>query len=272
MNSHFPQQCPEMNNRDVPTTLNYLNTSNDGSPTQAGTFTVGTDVSGTSNQFIGINNNLMHKEMNSTNSNSKSLEILHILKCPCSIHKRDKAEALICTCSVVRNAGKCKPYARKDTKGPYVLKGRSVRKCTDQNVTSKRGKESHLYSSGTCEQDNGNQITRVSNAESALEDASNDTMSIDSDIAAIAKDMNVITPISSLDESFCDNPGRVENIPNYELDHSVMLEDGRTEGQEASDINGCNEDSTQCTSDATGILTQFAAHEDGPSVMCPRKK
>ena len=97
-------------------------------------------------------------------------------------------------------------------------------------------------------------------------------MSIDSDIAAIAKDMNVITPISSLDESFCDNPGRVENIPNYELDHSVMLEDGRTEGQEASDINGCNEDSTQCTSDAAGILTQFAAHEDGPSVMCPRKK
>jgi len=156
MNSHFPQQCPEMNNRDVPTTLNYLNTSNDGSPTQAGTFTVGTDVSGTSNQFIGINNNLMHKEMNSTNSNSKSLEILHILKCPCSIHKRDKAEALICTCSVVRNAGKCKPYARKDTKGPYVLKGRSVRNCTDQHVTSKRGKGSHLSSSGTCEQDNGN--------------------------------------------------------------------------------------------------------------------
>jgi len=267
MKLHFPQECSEMKNRDVPSTLDFLHTSNDGSTTQAGTITAGTDViSGTSNQFIGINNNLMHKEMNSTNSDSKSLEFRHTLKRMCSIRKTNKAEQLSCTCSVLRNSRKYRPYARKGMQGPYV------HNCKDQYVTSKRGKENHLYSSSTCQQDNGNQITRVSNADSALEDSSNDSMSIDSDIAAIAKDTNVISPVSSLDDSFCDSPGSLEDICSYELDCSVMLEGGRTEGQEASDINSYNKDSTQFTSDATGTLTPFAAHEDGLSVMCPRTK
>jgi len=65
MKLHFPQEFPETRNRDVPSTLNYSHTSNDGSTTQAGTSAVVTDV-------IGINNTLMQEEMNSTNSNSKS--------------------------------------------------------------------------------------------------------------------------------------------------------------------------------------------------------
>jgi len=290
MKLHFPQECPETNNRDVPSTLNHLHTSNDGSTTQAGTSTVVTDVmSGTSNQFIGINNNLMHKEMNSTNSNSKSLEFRNsnCFKCLCTIHKTDKGEEIRCTCRVLPDSrkyrpyarkgtrGPCncrvlpasrkyRPYARKGTRGPYVLRRQSVLNCTDQYVTSKRGKENHLYSSVTCEQDNGNQINRVSNAESALEDASNASMSIDSDIAAIAKDMNVVSPLSSLDDSSSDSSGSIENIATYELECSVMLEDERTEVREAADINSCNKDSTQFTSDATGGLIPSAAHEDGP--------
>ena len=85
---HFPQECSEMKNRDMPSTLNYLHTSSEGLKTQTGTFAVGTDViSGISNHFIGIDNNLMHKEMNSTNSNSKSLEFLHgnCSKCDLSV-------------------------------------------------------------------------------------------------------------------------------------------------------------------------------------------
>jgi hypothetical protein len=154
----FSQEFPETKNRDVPSTLNYLHTSNDGSTTQAGTFTVVTDViSGTSNQFIGINNNLMHKEMNSTNSNSKSLVLnSNCFKCLSTIHKTDKGEETRCTCPVLPDSRKYRPYARKGTQGPYVLKRQSVLNCTDQYVTSKRGKENHLYSSGTCEQDNGN--------------------------------------------------------------------------------------------------------------------
>ena len=275
MKLHFPRECPETKNRDVPSTLTHLHTSNDVSTTQAGTSTVVADViSSTSNQFVGMNNNLMHKEMNSANSNSKSSEFLHTncLKCMCTIHKRDKGEQIRCTCPVLPDARKYRPYARKGTQGPYVLKRQSVLNCADQYVTSKRGKESHLYSSGTCEEDNGNQVNRVSDAESALEDASNDSMSIDCDVAAIAKDINVVSPLSSLHDSFCDCSGRIENIPSYELDCSVMLEDGRTEVREAADINSCNKDSTQFTSDATGALTPPAAREDGPNVMCPRTK
>jgi hypothetical protein len=275
MKLHFPQECSEMKNRDVPSTLNYSHTADVGSETQAGTFTVGTNViSGTSSQFIGINNNLMRREMNSTNSNSKSLEFLHsgCSKCMCSIHKTNEGEQLRCTCPVLRGSRKYKPYARKGTHGPHVLRDKSVLNCTDQHVTSKRGKENHLYSSGTIERDNGDQITRVSNAESALEDANNDSMSIDCVIAAIMKDVNVVSPVSSLHDSFCHNSDRIENIHSYELDCSVMLEDGRTEVQEAADINNCNKDSALFTSDAAGTLTPSAAHEDGPSVMCPRTK
>jgi len=146
----------------------------------------------------------MHKEMNSTNSNSKSLELLHTncSKCNLSIHKTNEGEQLRSTCSTLRNSRKYRPYARKGTQGPYVLRDKSVLNCTDQYVTSKRGKESHLYSSGTCERDKGNQITSVSNAESALEGASNDSMCIDYDVAAIAKD--VVPPVTNLDYSFSD--------------------------------------------------------------------
>jgi hypothetical protein len=182
MKIHFPQECSEMKNRNMPSTLNYLHTSNDGSTTQAGTFSVGTDViSGTSNQFIGINNNLMHREMNSTNSRSKSLEFLHTncSKCLCSIHKTNEGEQLRCTCSVLHDSRKYRPYARKGTQGPYVLRDKSSLNCTDQYATSKTRKINHVYSSGSCEQHNGNQITRVSNSESALEGANNDSMMID---------------------------------------------------------------------------------------------
>lgn len=273
MKLHFPQECSEMKNRDVPRTLNYLHTSDDGLETQAGTFTVGTDViSGTSSQFIGINNNLMRRGRNCTNSNSKSLEFLRTgcSKCMCSIHKTDEGEQLRCTCPVLRDSRKYRPYARKGTQGPRVLGDKSVLNCTDQYVTSKRGKENHLYSSGTFERDNGDQITGVSNAESALEDASNDSMSIDWDIAAIMKDVNVVCPVSILDDSLCHNSHRIENIPSCELDCSLTLEDGRTDVQEAADLNSCNKDSALFTSDATGTLTPSAAHEDGPSVMCSR--
>jgi hypothetical protein len=272
---HFPQECSEMKNRDVPSTLNYLHTSNDGLKTQAGTSNVGTDViRGASNQLIGINNNLMRKEMNSTNSNSKSLEFLHnnCSKCVCSIHKKNEAQQLKCTCSGLRDSRKYRPYARKGTQGPYVLKGKSGLNCTNQYVTSKRGKENHLYSSGTCERDNGNQVTRVSNAESALEDSSSDNMSIDCDIAAILKDTSVVTPVSSFSTSFCDSSDGIENIPSNELDCSVTLEDGRPEVHQAADINSCNKGSTQFTSTATGTLQPSAAHEDGPSVTYPRTK
>jgi hypothetical protein len=100
-------------------------------------------------------------------------------------------------------------------------------------------------------------------------------MSIDCDIAAIAKDVNVVSPLSPLsssDDSFCDSSGSIENIPTYELDCSVMLEDERTEVQEAADINSCNKDSRQFTSDASVGLTPSASREDGPSVVCPRTK
>jgi hypothetical protein len=93
MKLQFPQECSEMENRDVPSTMNCLHTSNDGSETQAGTFTVDTDVrNGKSNKFTGINNNLRHKDMNITNSKSKSLEFLltNCSKCMCSIHKKMK--------------------------------------------------------------------------------------------------------------------------------------------------------------------------------------
>jgi hypothetical protein len=147
-----------------------------------------------------------------------------------------------------------------------------VLNCTDHYVTSKRGKENHVYASGTCEQDNGNQITRFGNAESALEDASNDSMSIDCDITDIAKDINVISPVSRLDDSSFNMSDIIENIPNYEQGYSNTLEDTRTEVQKAADMNNCNTDSTQLTSDATGPLTPYAAHEDGPFVVCPRTK
>jgi hypothetical protein len=209
---HCPQVYSEIRNRDVPSTLNCLHTSNDGSETQAGTSTVGTYViSGTSSQLIGINNNVILKERNSTR----------------------------CTCPVLRDSRRYKPYSRKGTQGPYVFKDNSVLNCTDQYVTSKRGKENHLYSSGTCERDNGKQITRVSNAESALEDANNDSTSIDSDIAAILEEMKVVSPVSNFSDSSCDTSDRIENIPSYELDCSVVLEDGRTEVQEVADINSC---------------------------------
>ena len=107
MKLHFPQECSQMKNRDVPSTLNYLHTSNDGSKTQAGTFSVGTDViSGTSNRFIG--NNIMHKEMNSTNSNSKSLELFYTNcpKCKLSIRNRNEGE----------QSRQYRPYARKGTR------------------------------------------------------------------------------------------------------------------------------------------------------------
>jgi hypothetical protein len=265
MKLRFLQECSGIKNRDVPSTLNYLHTPNDGSKTQAGTSTVGTYViSGTSSQFIVMNNNVIHKERNSTNSNTKSLEFLHThsLKCMCSIHK---TEQLRCTCPVLRNSRRYKPYARKGTQGPYVLKNNPVLNCTDQYVTSKRGKDHHLNSSGTCERDNGNQITRVSNAESALEDASNDSMSTNCDVAAIAEVFNVVSPGSSFDNSFCDNSDRIENIPSHERECSVMLEDGRTEVQEAADINSCNKDSAHFTADATGTLAPSAAYK----TICP---
>ena len=268
MKLHFPQECSQMKNRDVPSTLNHLHTSNDGSTTQAGNFTFGSDViSGTSNQYIGINSNIMHKEMNSTNSNSKSLELrrTNCTKCIMSIQKTDEGEELRCTCSVVRNSRQYRPYDRKSTRGPCVLRDKSVRNCTDQYVTSKRGKENHLYSSGTCEQDNRNQITRVS---TALGGASNDSMCIDYDVAAIVREMSVVSPVSSLDDSFCDGSEIIENIPSCELDCSVMLEDKKTEPQEATDIQSCDKDHTQCTSVVTTILTPSAAREDDSSVMC----
>lgn len=93
MTLHFNQEYSEMENRDVPSTMNCLHTSNDGSKTQAGTFNVDTDVrSGKSNKFIGINNNHRHKDMNSTNSKSKRLEFLltNCSKCMCFIHKKMK--------------------------------------------------------------------------------------------------------------------------------------------------------------------------------------
>jgi hypothetical protein len=48
------------------------------------------------------------------------------------------------------------------------------------------------------------------------------------------------------------------------------LEDIGTEFQKAADINDLNKDSSQFTSTATGTLTTFTAHEDGPSVVCPK--
>ena len=142
--------------------------------------------------------------------------------------------------------------------------------CTDQYITRKRGKENRLYSSGTCERDNGNQITRVSNAESALEGASNDSMCFDYDVAAIAKDMIVVSPVSNFDDSSSDGSDRIENVPSYELDCSVMLKGVETAVQEVAVTDSCNKDTIQFKSDATGTVTPSAAPEDGSSVMCPR--
>jgi hypothetical protein len=275
MKLHFPQECSEMQNRDVPSTLNYLHTSDDGSETHAGTLTVATDVtSGESNQFIGIHNNLVHKEKNSTNLNRKRSEFLltNCSKCMCSIHKKNKAEQFRCTCSVLHDSRKYRPPARKGTQYPSILRDKSVLNCTDQYVTSKRRKENHPCFSDTCEQDNGNLVTSISNAESALEGASNYSMSIDCDITAILKEVEVTSPVSNLDDSFSDSSDMVVNISGYELDYSVMSENVRTEVHAAADINNCNKESTQFTSDAKGTLTPFVAHEDGPPVVCPITK
>jgi hypothetical protein len=129
-----------------------------------------------------------------------------------------------------------------------------------------------MRSSGACERDNGNPITRVSNSESSLECANNYSMMIDCDIAVIGNDVNGVSPVSRIDDFSCDSSDRIENIPSYELDCSIMLEGGRTEVQEAADINSCNKDTAQFASDATGTLIPSAACEDGPSVMRPRSK
>lgn len=90
-------------------------------------------------------------------------------------------------------------------------------------------------------------------------------MKIDCDIAAIVKDFEVVSPVSSIHDLLCDRSDKIENIPDYELDCSVMLKDLRTEVQEAVDINSCNKYGTQFTANTKG--TPFAAHDNGPSIM-----
>ena len=82
--------------------------------------------------------------------------------------------------------------------------------------------------------------------------------------------LKTVSPISSMGDSCCEMSHVIENIPTFVLGYSKSLEDLKTEVQEAADINSSNKDSTQFTSNATGILTPSAAHEDGPSFMCPR--
>ena len=84
------------------------------------------------------------------------------------------------------------------------------------------------------------------------------------------EELKTVSPISSVDDFCCEMSDIIKNIPTFELSYSKILEDGTTEVQEAADINSSNKDSTQFTSNATGILTPSAAHEDGPSFMCPR--
>jgi hypothetical protein len=275
MKLHFPQEFSEMKNRDVPSTPNDVDASNNGSQTQPGTFKVETEViNGKSNQFTGNHNNRGRKEKNSMNSNSKRSEFL-LTNCSeftCSTHKINKAEQFRCTCSVLHDSRKCRPPARKGTQDPFMLRDTSVRNCADQYANSKRGKDNYPDFSVTCERDNGNQVTSVSNAESALEGASNYSMSIDCDITAIVKEVKVLSPVSNLDDSFSDNSDMVENIPSGELDFCVLSEDVRTEVQKAADINSCNKDSTQFTSDARGTLTPCAALEDGTSIAYPTTK
>jgi hypothetical protein len=90
-------------------------------------------------------------------------------------------------------------------------------------------------------------------------------MKIDCDFAAIVEDFKVVSPVSSIHDLLCDSSDRIENIPNYESDCSVLLEYVGTEVQEAIDINSCNNDGTQFIADAKE--TPFATHEDGPSIM-----
>jgi hypothetical protein len=276
MKLHFPQEFSEMKERYMPSTLNHLHTSNDGSQTQAGTVTIDIDVvNGKSNhQFTGIHNNLVCKEKSSANCDSKRSEFLltNCSKCMCSIHKTNRAEQLRCTCSVLHDSRKYKPPARKGTQYPFILSDKSLLNCTDQYVTSERGKENHLYFSDTCERDNGNQVTNISNAESALEGASNDRMSIDCDITAIVKEVEVPSPVSNLDDSFSYTSDMTENIPSCELDCSVMSEDVRTDVQKAADVNSRNKDGTQFKPDARGTSTPCAALEADSSIVCARTK
>jgi hypothetical protein len=265
MKLHFPQECLEMKNRDVQ--RNY------GSKTQTGTFAVDTDVrSGKSNQLNVINNRVGHKEMKSTNSKGKSLKFLRTKcsKCVQYVHKKNEAKLYRCTCSVLRDSRKYRPPARKGTQCRYTLKDKSVLNCTNQYVTSKKGKENHLYFSGSCERDNGNHVINVTNGESALEVASNYSMSVDCEVDAIVKEFKIVSPISNLEGSFCESSDTTENIPSYELDCSVILEDVRTDVQRAADISSCNKDSAQFISDARGTLIPFSAHEDGPCGMFPK--
>jgi hypothetical protein len=171
---------------------------------------------------------------------------------------------------VLHDSRKYRPPARKGTQYPFILRDKSLLNCTDQYVTSERGKENHLYFSDTCERDNGNQATNISNAESAIEGPSNYRMSIDCDITAIVKEVTVPSPVSNLNDFFSYTTDMIENIPSCELDCSVMLEDVRTEVQKAADVNSCNKDGTKFKPDAGGTLTPSAALEDDRSIVCPR--
>ena len=63
---------------------------------------------------------------------------------------------------------------------------------------------------------------------------------------------------------------RIENIPSYELDCSVMLKGVETAVQEAAVTDSCNKDTIQFKSEATGTVTPSASPEDVSSVMFPR--
>jgi hypothetical protein len=256
-----------MKKSDVQSTLDCLHTPNNDSKTQAGNLALNIDVrSGKSNQFSVIDNNFKHKEINSTNSKTKNLEFANCSKCTCYICKKNETKSYRYTSPILHDSRKYRPSARKGTQCPYILRDKSVLNCTSEHVTSKQGKENHFYFSRSYERDDGNL------AESALEGTSNYSMNMDCEVDAIVKEFKTVSPISSLDDSFCESSDIVENIPSYELDCSVLLEDAGAEVQKAADINSCNQDSAHFISDARATLTPFAAYEDGPCDMFPKTK
>jgi hypothetical protein len=264
-----------MKDRVMKKNVDCLHTPSDGSGTQAGSFVVDADIrSDKTHQHSVINNNFRYGRVNSIDSKGKSLEFLHTTcsKCMGYVHDKNEAKQYRCTHSVLRDSRKYRSPIRKGTRCPNILKNKLVLDCTDQYVTSEKGADDHLCCSDSYGEYNGSDITSITNTESALEGASNDSTSIDYSVAAIVKEFKTVSPVSSFDDSFSESSDIVQNIPNYELDFSVILQDVRTEVQKVADINSSNEDSTQFVSDARGTSTPFATCEDGLSTVRPRAK
>jgi hypothetical protein len=258
MRLHFPQECSQVkNNSDVQNVFNSFNRLSDILEAGEETFTndSGSKI-GHSSECKVIHNNCGYKEINSKDAKISTQKILptKCFKIPvCYVCKKNKAESYTFTQPDLYPTSMRKSTARKGTRYSSVLNGNPVFNYTIQYVTRKN----HcLDFAGSFEGDNRNHVTTGPNAESALENASNESMSTDYDINAILKEYKLNSPISNFDDSSVlsvdlDFP---DNNPGHESNCSITSPDVETEVQKAADIYSCDKENVKFSFDDRGHI------------------